>query len=85
MVDKCISTVIGDFDRINQSQDVRLEVMSLADISKKNTVKVKLNGGEYMQGFLFNLMDANVDYVVDPELENGITIFNWRIDYKEME
>ena len=78
---------IGNFayysiERINQSQDVRLELKSLSNISRKQNVAVHLNGGSYNQGYLFNLMDAGVNYVVDSNMDGGITIFNWRINYK---
>ena len=70
--------------RINQSQDIRHELEALSNISRKQEVAIHLNGGVYTQGYLFNLMDAGVDYIVDPDMEDGITIFNWRINYKEL-
>lgn len=80
---------VGNFsyysvERINQSQDIRHELDALASISKEQDVAVHLNGGVYMQGYLFNLMDAGVDYGVDSNMEGGITIFNWAINYKTL-
>ena len=71
-----------NFERIGISQKSRLELENLAAVSNLHQVKIHLNGGEYMQGFLFNLMDANVDYTIDPQMEKGTTIFNWRINYE---
>lgn len=68
--------------RINQSQDMRMELKGLSALSEKAAVTVSLQGGECMQGYLFNLNDAGVHYTVDPALENGTTIFHWQIMYQ---
>ena len=60
----------------------RLELDNLSNLSKSNLIAIHLNGGEYMQGYLFNLMDENVNYIVDSKMEDGTTVFNWRINYK---
>lgn len=78
---------VGNFayysiDRIDRSQDVRLELDALSTVSKTHQVAVHLNGGAYTQGYLFNLMDAGVNYAVYPDMKDGTTIFNWRINYK---
>lgn len=72
-----------NFERINISQKSRLELDHLSKLSEVNPVLIHLNGGECMQGYLFNLMDANINYIVDSNMEDGTTIFNWRINYKE--
>ena len=72
-----------NFERINISQKSRLELDHLSKLSEVNPVLIHLNGGECMQGYLFNLMDANINYIVDSNIEDGTTIFNWRINYKE--
>ena len=69
-------------DRISLSQNSYFELSNLSQISKMQQVAVHLNGGTYTQGYLFNLMDAGVNYYVDPNMEDGTTIFNWRISYK---
>ena len=71
-----------NFERIGISQKSRLELENLAALSNSHQVNIHLNGGESMQGFLFNLMDANVDYTIDLQMEKGTTIFNWRINYE---
>ena len=78
---------IGNFayyniNRISISQSARLELEYLSNISQSHAVSIHLNGGEYMQGFLFNLMDENVKYTVDSEMQDGTSIFNWRINYR---
>lgn len=87
MVFVMLALNVGNFawysvDRISLSQNSYFELSNLSQISKMQQVAVHLNGGTYTQGYLFNLMDAGVNYYVDPNMEDGTTIFNWRISYK---
>lgn len=68
--------------RVNISQDSRAELLYLSDISKNQQLQISLPGGEYMQGFLFNLMDSDIDYLYVDDLQDGTIAFNWRISYK---
>lgn len=68
--------------RVNISQDSRAELLYLSDISKNQQLQISLPGGEYMQGFLFNLMDNDIDYLYVDDLQDGTIAFNWRISYK---
>ena len=44
---------------------------------------INLQGGDYMQGFIFNVIDENItNFVIVPDIKDGITTFNWRLAYK---
>lgn len=75
--------VYFDISRVIVSQQMRMDIQKLKNISIKNNLVITLPGGQDKQGFIFNIMDENItNFVVVPDLADGITTFNWRLAYK---